>query len=474
MSWSIGGGVGSVDATGVYSAPDSGNGEVTVTARTGGLADSATVQLVNELAADVPPAQSVIANTPLAFSTPIAITDGDPQSIDVPAALTLSATHGTLSLSQSPGLTFTAGTGAGDKSMTVTGDLADLNDGLSGLTFTPRQDYQGIGVVTITLDETGTHVSPQYTIPITVQSPAPAPAPAPTPAPSPNTPQPPRGLTPVAPSGDALPTGGGGDGGLGAPADSPAGDTGNFGSSGSSNAQAAAAASNSGGAPAVTPGVIIAPPTGGGALSTENNAPASLVQRQVALTVDILGAGEKSQTLASPIASSSAQHQAPMISTVVVPAEQPSDSDSGSAALADVLDARVETVPDQVFSFLSPGSRMSREMNDLDDQTVSRPLKMGKIVVGSATCVSMGASAAYFIWLMRGGSLLSSMLSTFPTWNSIDPLPVLDNFESRKRRKARIASDGESLESLIDNQAAPTPTSLAAPASSSRAGEEDA
>ena len=59
-----------------------------------------------------------------------------------------------------------------------------------------------------------------------------------------------------------------------------------------------------------------------------------------------------------------------------------------------------------------------------------------KVAAGSATVVSFGASAAYFIWLLRGGSLLSSLLSIFPAWKSMDPLPVLDSFENSRKRKS--------------------------------------
>jgi len=84
-----------------------------------------------------------------------------------------------------------------------------------------------------------------------------------------------------------------------------------------------------------------------------------------------------------------------------------------------------------------------------------------KVDAGSATVVSFSASAAYLIWLIRGGSLLSSLLSIFPAWKSIDPLPVLESFEqSRKRRKGKI-DDDESLESLVAKSNQNTGTALA-------------
>jgi hypothetical protein len=118
---------------------------------------------------------------------------------------------------------------------------------------------------------------------------------------------------------------------------------------------------------------------------------------------------------------------------------------------AAVPDVRVESVPEQVFPFLSARSEMSKELDKATDNIVSE--KKIKIVAGSATVASFGASAAYVLWMLRGGSLLSSLLSILPAWQSIDPLPVLDNFESKKRRKKRMNSDGddaESLESMVD------------------------
>ncbi len=116
---------------------------------------------------------------------------------------------------------------------------------------------------------------------------------------------------------------------------------------------------------------------------------------------------------------------------------------------AAVPDLRVETVPDQVFAFLTPQSQMLTNLDTVKSEMASQ--KSLKLAAGSATVLSFGASAAYLIWLLRGGSLLSSLLSILPAWKSMDPLPVLDSFEnSRKRKKRRSASDAESLESLVD------------------------
>jgi len=114
-----------------------------------------------------------------------------------------------------------------------------------------------------------------------------------------------------------------------------------------------------------------------------------------------------------------------------------------------VPDVKVETAPDEVFKFLAPQSQMLNNLDTVKSEMASQ--KSLKVSAGSATVVSFGASAAYLLWLLRGGSLLSSLLSIFPAWKSIDPLPVLDSFEnSNKRKKDRAKTDAESLESLVD------------------------
>jgi hypothetical protein len=114
---------------------------------------------------------------------------------------------------------------------------------------------------------------------------------------------------------------------------------------------------------------------------------------------------------------------------------------------AGVPDVRVVIVPSQAFSFLGNHRPMTQKIDDVKNQMISQ--WVAKIAAGSAALVSLLASAVYFIWVLRGVSLENGTLSA-PVWKSMDPLSVLENFESRRRRKQRIASDSKSLESLIN------------------------
>ena len=66
-----------------------------------------------------------------------------------------------------------------------------------------------------------------------------------------------------------------------------------------------------------------------------------------------------------------------------------------------------------------------------------------RIKVGSAAAVTTGVSVGYVVWLIRGGVLMSSVLSSLPAWRFVDPLPVL------ARGGAAFDDDGESLESIV-------------------------
>jgi len=73
-------------------------------------------------------------------------------------------------------------------------------------------------------------------------------------------------------------------------------------------------------------------------------------------------------------------------------------------------------------------------------------------IVGSGAAVTTSLSVGYVAWLIRGGVLLSTMLSSLPAWQIIDPLPVLGR--TRNGSGEEDGSDGDSLESIIKNQSA--------------------
>ena len=81
----------------------------------------------------------------------------------------------------------------------------------------------------------------------------------------------------------------------------------------------------------------------------------------------------------------------------------------------------------------------------------TREIQVDKAVVGSAIAVSTGLSAGYVVWLIRGGMLLSSVLSSMPAWQIADPLPILAG-------QREDSDDEESLEKIIEKRSDTTTT----------------
>jgi len=64
------------------------------------------------------------------------------------------------------------------------------------------------------------------------------------------------------------------------------------------------------------------------------------------------------------------------------------------------------------------------ELDTMRDQLDGKIAVQGKLVA-SSVAVTGSLSVGYVIWLLRGGLLLSSLLSSLPAWHAVDPMPVL-------------------------------------------------
>ncbi|MBK9308527.1 MAG: cadherin domain-containing protein [Nitrospira sp.] len=98
----------------------------------------------------VPGAQSTNEDTTLTFNAAngnlISIADDAGE----PLVVTVAVNNGTVTLSGTTGLTFTAGDGTGDATMTFSGTVEDINAALDGLQYDPTADYSGSDTFTIT------------------------------------------------------------------------------------------------------------------------------------------------------------------------------------------------------------------------------------------------------------------------------------------------------------------------------------
>ncbi|HEX8521233.1 MAG TPA: hypothetical protein VF669_03185, partial [Tepidisphaeraceae bacterium] len=148
----------------------------------GNLSDSSTISItvnaVNDAPVNnVPGAQMIDEDNALIFSSGngnrIFVSDLDVASGNL--TVTLSASHGVLTLSQLTGLLFSTGDGSGDAVMTFSGTVAAINAALDGLTFLPNLNYNGPASVSITSDDggntgSGGNLSDTDTVNITVKA----------------------------------------------------------------------------------------------------------------------------------------------------------------------------------------------------------------------------------------------------------------------------------------------------------------
>jgi len=131
-----------------------GTTSFTYTVTAGGVTETTTVAVtvapVNDAPVNtVPPAQATPEDMAIVFTpsagNAIAVNDVDGGTLTV----TLTVSNGTFSLSGVSGLSFTAGDGTSDTTMTFSGTAAAINAALAGGSYVPTADYNGPAQLTI-------------------------------------------------------------------------------------------------------------------------------------------------------------------------------------------------------------------------------------------------------------------------------------------------------------------------------------
>ena len=101
-------------------------------------------------------------------------------------------------------------------------------------------------------------------------------------------------------------------------------------------------------------------------------------------------------------------------------------------------------VPDNLI----PPIHVEGLLQELDEMRaeVLEDVSLSRVAIGSTLTLTTGLSIGYVLWLIRGGLLLSSLLSSLPAWRFVDPLPVLAHLDSGSKEDQ---TDDDSLESVI-------------------------
>jgi hypothetical protein len=100
---------------------------------------------------------------------------------------------------------------------------------------------------------------------------------------------------------------------------------------------------------------------------------------------------------------------------------------------------------DLVEAWVPPAtSGFWREMSSVQEQ-MAPEIRFTELQVSAATSVVGSFSLGYVVWMLRAGSLITTVMTQLPAWTMIDPLPVLQ-FASGDRGNR---GEDDSLESLI-------------------------
>ncbi len=129
---------------------------------------------------------------------------------------------------------------------------------------------------------------------------------------------------------------------------------------------------------------------------------------------------------------------------------------STSPLLASLITPDSGFTPDELQSFDDALRKMRKEM----DETIADEAQQKAIITG----VTISITTGLLIWSLRASSLLLTLFSMLPLWRGIDPLPILDEVNKRKKeleqqRKDKQTEDKNAKEVgyLFDNTNAQPP-----------------
>jgi hypothetical protein len=183
-----------------------------------------------------------------------------------------------------------------------------------------------------------------------------------------------------------------------------------------------------------------APPAGGGRSGSssggESSAPAPEAPAQEAAQVE---STDSAATLAAPsVADSSLSVRAGGI------AAAPGDGGLGTPAVSEATKHEKEAEEAAVAAISAP--EFQEDLDKLRQENEAEATGETR-VAGTVFAASTSLSVGYVIWLLRGGVLLSSLLSSLPAWRLVDPLPVLSRLSD-----GSDDDDDASLEELVTQE----------------------
>jgi ABC-type nitrate/sulfonate/bicarbonate transport system permease component len=85
-------------------------------------------------------------------------------------------------------------------------------------------------------------------------------------------------------------------------------------------------------------------------------------------------------------------------------------------------------------STLAEQQLLWKDIKAMAASSESLPL-LSKVGVGTVIGIGAGLSAGYIMMAFRWGALITSSLVTFPVWQWVDPLPILESVSGKSNRQ---------------------------------------
>ena len=129
--------------------------------------------------------------------------------------------------------------------------------------------------------------------------------------------------------------------------------------------------------------------------------------------------------------------------------------DSGTDSFVSTADSGVVT---RVFATaaaieqkMTNSTQFTEYLSKLETTLEQTPIVVGFEMPAYASAGASLFTVGYVAWLIRGGVLLTSFMSSLPSWQSFDPLPILENAGSGGGDSVADGSDS-SIAELVDSE----------------------
>ena len=129
--------------------------------------------------------------------------------------------------------------------------------------------------------------------------------------------------------------------------------------------------------------------------------------------------------------------------------------DSGTDSFVSTADSGVVT---RVFATaaaieqkMTNSTQFTEYLSKLETTWEQTPIVVGFEMPAYASAGASLFTVGYVAWLIRGGVLLTSFMSSLPSWQSFDPLPILENAGSGGGDSVADGSDS-SIAELVDSE----------------------